>query len=76
MGKVAIDCLAARQTIYSPFVRYVKHYSSLFFRLYAQAGFALETLLSGQMPLSSPADILVETPDLPWRELPWQKSES
>jgi hypothetical protein len=45
MGKVAIDCLAARQTIYSPFVRYVKHYSSLSFRLYAQAGLALETLL-------------------------------
>src|ERR1700685_2501763 len=45
MGKVAIDCLAARQTIYSPFVRYVKHYSSLSVRLYAHAGFTLETLL-------------------------------
>src|SRR5277367_1468564 len=33
MGKVAIDCLAARPTIYSPFVRYVKPYSSLSFRL-------------------------------------------
>jgi DNA-binding response OmpR family regulator len=50
MGKVAIDCLAARQTIYSPFVRYVKHYSSLSFRLYAQAGFALETLLPARCP--------------------------
>src|ERR1700688_2443646 len=38
MGKVAIDCLAAREAIYSPFVRYVKHYSSLYFRLYVQAG--------------------------------------
>src|SRR5271156_3981693 len=50
MGKMAIDCLAARQTIYSPFVRYVKHYSSLYFRLYAQAGFALETLLPASCP--------------------------
>jgi DNA-binding response OmpR family regulator len=51
MGKVAIDCLAARQTIYSPFVRYVKHYSSLYIRLYAQAGFALETLLPARCSL-------------------------
>src|ERR1700691_6227791 len=50
MGKLAIDCLAARQTIYSPFVRYVKHYSSLSFRLYPGAAFALETLLPARCP--------------------------
>src|ERR1700689_1951903 len=50
MGKVAIDCLAARERIYSPFVRCVKHYSSLYFRLSAQAGFALETHLSARCP--------------------------
>src|SRR5271163_3598098 len=40
MGKVAIDCLAARPTIYSLFVRSVKNYSSLYIRLSVQAGFA------------------------------------
>src|ERR1700675_591969 len=33
MGKVAIDFLAARPTIYSPFVRFVKHFSSPYIRL-------------------------------------------
>jgi CheY-like chemotaxis protein len=50
MGKVAIDCLAAQQQMYSPFVLYVKHYSSLSFRLYSQAGFALETRLPARCP--------------------------
>jgi DNA-binding response OmpR family regulator len=50
MGKVDIDCLAARQRIYSPFVRFVKNYYSLYVRLYAQAGFALETLLPARCP--------------------------
>src|SRR5271163_3015936 len=53
MGKVAIDCLAARPTIYSPFVRYVKLYSSLSFRLYALPAFALETPLSARYPSPS-----------------------
>jgi CheY-like chemotaxis protein len=50
MGKVAIDCLAARQRIYSPFVRFVKNYYSLYVRLYVQAVFALETLLPARCP--------------------------
>src|SRR5271163_228571 len=50
MGKVAIDCLAARPTIYSPFVRYVKHYSSLSFRLSFRAGFAWNPPLPASCP--------------------------
>jgi CheY-like chemotaxis protein len=38
MGKVAIVCLAARGTLYSPFVRHVKRKLSLCFRLYRQTG--------------------------------------
>jgi hypothetical protein len=38
MGEVAIDCLAAREAYYSPFVRHVKQNISLYVRLYAQAG--------------------------------------
>src|SRR5271169_5103230 len=43
MGKVAIDCLAARTTLYSPFVRSVKDYYSLFLRLSPVPAPPLET---------------------------------
>src|ERR1700756_3244410 len=58
MGKVAIDCLAARDGLYSPFVRYVKYYFSLLFRLYGRAAYGLETWAAGQMLERSQADIL------------------
>jgi hypothetical protein len=51
MGEVAIRCLAARGAYYSPFVRHVKHFSSLSFRLSLRPSAALETLL-GQQHLS------------------------
>jgi CheY-like chemotaxis protein len=59
MGKVAIACLAARVRLYSPFVRCVKRYFSLLFRLYARAACALEIRANGRMPRVDRADILL-----------------
>jgi hypothetical protein len=48
---VAIGSLAARGTLYSPFVRYVKNYISLLFRLFSRTTSPLESLSQG--PVSS-----------------------
>ncbi len=55
MGEVAIECLAAQEALYSPFVRYVKNILSLLFRLYGKAGFPLGTH-SGESRLGRPRD--------------------
>jgi hypothetical protein len=47
MGRVAIGSLAARGTLYSPFVRYVKNYISLLFRLFRRTRSVVEILYQG-----------------------------
>jgi hypothetical protein len=44
MGEVAIDCLAARGALYSPFIRHVKQNISLYVRLFTWAGSSPEIL--------------------------------
>src|ERR1700735_2488314 len=60
MGKVAIDCLAARPTIYSPFVR-------LSFR-------PAQPWKPTFRPDAPTAPCRYTREDTSWRELPWQKS--
>src|SRR5208283_3105307 len=71
MGKVAIDCLAARPTIYSPFVRFVKHYSSLYVRLYFQPAQPWKPTFRTDAS-ALPGRYTCE--DTSWRKLHWQKS--
>jgi CheY-like chemotaxis protein len=62
MGKVAIGSLAARGTLYSPFVRYVKNYISLLFRLFRRTRSPVEILSQGLIPGFPVADILDRRP--------------
>jgi hypothetical protein len=73
MGEVAIGSLAARGRLYSPFVRYVKNYYSLLFRLFGGTGSRLEILTFGLRQASFAADILGRRP---LETQPWPKSES
>ena len=80
MGEVAIDCFAARPTIYSPFVRFVKHNISLLFRLYGQAGCLWARLRANTLPLVMAQLILEESADSAIGvhkegSFPWLKSE-
>src|SRR5271155_4729314 len=62
MGRVAIGSLAARGTLYSPFVRYVKNYLSLLFRLFRCTRSPVEILYQGLIPACPAADILDRRP--------------
>jgi CheY-like chemotaxis protein len=62
MGKVAIGSLAARGTLYSPFVRYVKNYISLLFRLFNRTRWPLEIPYQGLISAFPAADILDRRP--------------
>jgi CheY-like chemotaxis protein len=62
MGKVAIDSLAAQGTLYSPFVRYVKNYISLLFRLSRRTRSPVEILSQGFISAFPAADILDRRP--------------
>src|SRR5277367_2857422 len=62
MGKVAIGSLAARGTLYSPFVRYVKNYLSLLFRLFSRTRSPLEIPFQALVSAFLAADILDRRP--------------